>query len=346
MRASRNNFQNNESNYSKRFSVFSLRLLLILSLMGCQAPLPTSTNTPPESEGVKDAISFQQDDTNTSSYQPSTTTDITFAQKTESQSTSQSTFEGGGFTVTITGFGSEATYRGCNAQQECLDIAQPAHYVQGSYTWENGDYSYVMSPVATETGDVTSGDYYLRVYGPDYSSIVDAVVSPVAGSLGDTALKPTVLAEFYNQADALEVCPEHFDTEISQRSSFAYTVNGDDAIVEIQCFLAAYQGAYEYWFYQTTESGGEFMPLSFDTYTKSESGELSRIQMRELGGLPTYDPAKETLTIFTKYRGLSDCGSYSEYQWQGSEFELVTYREKPNCDGNAIAPTEYPQVYP
>ena len=345
MWTSQHGFQRNDmSIYPKRLPILSVGLLLCLGLVSCQSspPSPPSTdiNTPVlqgDAEAVDEAIAPQEGDVSPSPPNPPS-------------SIPQSVFEGGGFTVTITGSGSEAAYKGCDAKQDCIEIPQVANFARGTYTWENEGYTYVMAPV-TSGSEVDSGAYQLRVYDPGRSAIVDTVMRPSGENEpdnigGDVVLDPNILDEFYTQAETLGACSDYFDIETSQNVSATYPVNGDDAIVEVLCFLAAYQGAYEYWFYQATDSGGIFTPLSFDTYTAPEADGRSRIQVRELGGLPTYEPDQETLTIFTKYRGLSDCGSYSEYQWQGDRFELITYRSKEECDGNAIAPTEYPQIYP
>lgn len=319
---------------------------VLLGITSCQSPVVSSTAPstdnpePSNPEPSNVAIGDSPTDSAPAASVPSQTTSPPPDQVSQ-VTTNQSIFEGGGFTVTITGSGAGASYRGCNANQECLDIPDAAQYSQGTYIWENGDYRYVMSPVSRT--NESGGAYSLNVYGPDNSSLVDVVVNPVGG---DVVLEPNILDDFYTQAETLGACPDYFDIEASRNSSATYPVNGDDAIVEVLCFLAAYQGAYEYWFYQTTPTGAEFVPLSFDTYTPSESGQQSRIQTRQFGGYPTYDPSQETLTVFSKYRGLGDCGSYSEYQWQGTEFELLTYRSKEECDGTAFDPIDYPQIYP
>lgn len=358
----------NPANPLRHLPLSLLSTLLMLGLAGCPAPSsssgPDSTPavTSDASSGVtKDPSSLASTKViDSSSPSPSEATgDATVettdaqtinAQSPASSSESQETFEGGGFTVTITGSGSSAAYRGCNANQDCIEIPQAANYSRGTYTWENGGYTYVMAPVSTGP-DAGTGIYQLRVYDPSRNTIVDSVMTPVAGNEadngdGDVVLEPNILDEFYTQAESLGACAEYFDLDASKNASNTYTVNGDDTLVEVLCYLAAYQAAYEYWFYQPSASGGEFIPLSFDTFTTSESGERSRTQIRELGGLATYDPDQQTLSLFTKYRGLGDCGSYSEYKWQGSEFELVTYRAKDECDGNGLGPDDYPQIYP
>ena len=352
MWTSQTDLQNNDaSNQPERFTISSLGLLLILGLVSCQSPSPSIETSSGQENVVEEAIastSQPSSETTNESSPSGTTGDSSLAQHLQSESV----FEGGGFTVTITGSGSSAAYRGCNANQECLEIPQAANYARGTYTWENGGYTYVMAPVTVSSDTETdSGAYQLRVYDPSRNTIADAIMAPVTGNGsddkgGDVVLEPNILDNFYTQAETLGACPDYFDLEASKNASATYSVNDNDAVVEVLCFLAAYQGAYEYWLYQATESGGEFTRLSFDSYTAGESGGYSQIQVQELGGLPTYDPAQETLTVFTKYRGLGDCGSYSEYQWQGTGFELVTYRSKDECDGTAMEPIDYPQIYP
>ena len=67
-----------------------------------------------------------------------------------------------------------------------------------------------------------------------------------------------------------------------------------------------------------------------------------------MGGLSTFEPEQNRLTVFSKARGLGDCGSLAEYRWTGDELELETFLYQ-ECDDTAesfIEPADYPQVYP
>lgn len=49
-------------------------------------------------------------------------------------------YTGGGYTITITGIGNDAAYRGCDANNNCLELSPAASYQQGNYVWINGNY--------------------------------------------------------------------------------------------------------------------------------------------------------------------------------------------------------------
>jgi hypothetical protein len=53
-------------------------------------------------------------------------------------------YEGGGYRVTI---GSDGSYYGCNAKDQCLSIPTYAHQTKGRYTWENKGTTYIMTPI-------------------------------------------------------------------------------------------------------------------------------------------------------------------------------------------------------
>jgi hypothetical protein len=48
---------------------------------------------------------------------------------------------------------------------------------------------------------------------------------------------------------------------------------------------------------------------------------------------PTIDPAKGTITGFSKARGLGDCGTAETFAWNGTEFALVDMKEMVPCGG-------------
>lgn len=147
----------------------------------------------------------------------------------------------------------------------------------------------------------------------------------------------------FDNAD-LGVCTDFLDEEVAREQSQIYALNSEQYLVEVLCFMAAYQGSYEYWLYEPATEA--IAPLSFQVFYEDGEGAWQSVQTQPLAGLPTYDPAQQQLTLFTKYRGAGDCGSYANYQWQGSSFELVEFRAKSDCDGVALDVEDYPVIYP
>ncbi|MBE9139893.1 DUF1176 domain-containing protein [Nodosilinea sp. LEGE 07088] len=116
-------------------------------------------------------------------------------------------------------------------------------------------------------------------------------------------------------------------------------------MVEIVCARAAYQLVYTYGVYQPD---GTLQPLTLDVFYPDEAGQMTRTSDPTIGGLADFDGASAELTVFSKARGLGDCGSLAEYHWTGRELELLTYRYQECMDAAAdfIKPADYPQIYP
>ena len=154
------------------------------------------------------------------------------------------------------------------------------------------------------------------------------------------------LQYIFDNNQALGVCEDSFDQESSSLGSQVYAVDEQTKLVQLQCYLAAYQGVYEYYLYSETTQGVQVKPLMFAGYIPNDSGNFELQETRILAGLPDYNPEEKLLSIFTKGRGLGDCGTFAEYRLVKEKFELQEYRVKLECDGNYIDPTEYPLVYP
>jgi hypothetical protein len=58
---------------------------------------------------------------------------------------------------------------------------------------------------------------------------------------------------------------------------------------------------------------------------------------------PSFDTATQTLSTFDKGRGIGDCGTLSEWVWNGTEFQLLTYKTMPACNG--IPSDDWPTLY-
>ncbi len=60
---------------------------------------------------------------------------------------------------------------------------------------------------------------------------------------------------------------------------------------------------------------------------------------------PVWDEASRTVSSFAVDRGLGDCGKFERHRFADGGFELLEYRAKPQCDGNAVEPESYPLIY-
>ena len=84
---------------------------------------------------------------------------------------SPSIYIGNDYTITITGIGKNASYKGCDQKNQCIEIAQTSDYQDGRYIWKNGNYQYKMSPL-------DNGNYQLEVIDPNGKVILNVSVRP------------------------------------------------------------------------------------------------------------------------------------------------------------------------
>lgn len=159
-------------------------------------------------------------------------------------------------------------------------------------------------------------------------------------------LSKEIIKKIYHKRKSLNLCEGDIDQSISSDSSSVYKLKDNQYLIEILCFLGAYQGNYQYFIYTINDSQKEIKPLSFQTFTRTKNNDLKIQNNFNLGGIPDYNEEDKLLTIYTKGRGLADCGTFAKYKWKDSQFNLLEYREKKDCDGNYLQPENYPQIYP
>nr|OEJ78877.1 hypothetical protein A5482_12375 [Cyanobacterium sp. IPPAS B-1200] len=146
------------------------------------------------------------------------------------------------------------------------------------------------------------------------------------------------------EKDDLGVCNSE-NHLISDENTNIYELNTTEYLVEIFCFVGAYQGSYQYLFYDANQAEHLISTLSFTVF-EERGGSLQIGETSLLTGALEFDPETEQLMVDRKARGLGDCGSYATYQWQDDNFTLVEYRYKGQCDGVYIPVEEYPLIYP
>jgi hypothetical protein len=151
-----------------------------------------------------------------------------------------------------------------------------------------------------------------------------------------------ILNYVYSQIKSRGLCNDEFDYEVSKNISKVYEISSQQYLVELLCFSGAYQGNYEYFLY---DKNGLNL-LNFDIFEVGNLGKIVKTSVNNIGGLPEYNNGEKELILFTKYRGLGDCGAWAKYKFDRREFKLLEYRIKANCDGNFVEPEQYSQVYP
>lgn len=115
-------------------------------------------------------------------------------------------------------------------------------------------------------------------------------------------------------------------------------------LVEVICFLAAYQTNMRFFYYDETKSPPFSTPLTFKIYDKVGK-KISVRQVEEFGGFSEFDPQTKELVIDTKFRGLGDCGFRAVYRIKNGRAVLQEFRAKFDCDGKVWDPAKGPIIY-
>ncbi len=155
--------------------------------------------------------------------------------------------------------------------------------------------------------------------------------------------KADIILQVEQQREDLNLCNQEKDQALSNNSTQVYSLNQSKYLVEILCFLGAYQGNYQYLW--GSQNDKKLNKINFPIFRRDESG-LKLSNTFTLVGGTEFDDINQILMVKTKARGLGDCGSYIEYKWQNSQFTLKEYRDKSECDGVYLEPQNYPLIYP
>ena len=159
-----------------------------------------------------------------------------------------------------------------------------------------------------------------------------------------SAEKEQIMKQVELQRKNLNLCNQERDQALSNNSVTIYPLKENQYLVEILCFLGAYQGNYQYLVGKQGETS--WQKISFVTFRHPDN-QLKLNNTYTLVGMTEFDELDQILTVESKTRGLGDCGSYVRYQWnENANFELKEYRHKSACDGVYLEPENYPLIYP
>ncbi|MFM7888985.1 MAG: DUF1176 domain-containing protein [Pseudanabaena sp.] len=147
--------------------------------------------------------------------------------------------------------------------------------------------------------------------------------------------------------ESLGVCKDNFRAEDGKKGmgSKAFQISDKKYLVQIQCFLAAYQGNFEYVLWIDDAPKPLTILLEFDSFQEGKNGEKPiRTKDRSIAGAPRVNVRSQTITNFTKFRGVGDCGSSAIYKLEGDRMVLQEFRAKFECDGKYVQ--DMPVIYP
>lgn len=174
------------------------------------------------------------------------------------------------------------------------------------------------------------------------NSASSANTDVAAGKSGNSPLQYVL-----QNRESLGICQDNFRAEDGSRGmgSREFQISDKKYLVQIQCFLAAYQGAFEYVLWIDESPKPRVVPLEFDGFQEPKEGEKpKRITSRSIAGIPRFNVRSQTMTNFTKFRGIGDCGSSALYKLEGDRMVLQEFRAKYACDGKYIQ--DLPVIYP
>lgn len=119
-----------------------------------------------------------------------------------------------------------------------------------------------------------------------------------------------------------------------------YQVNNDTLLFMLPCSAGAYN--FSYMFYTQSFEYPGISKLLFADYSDSVGWTGTDMLVN-----PSYEPETKTLYSFYKGRGLGDCGTSGEWQWQDYGFKMLKFYAKSECDGfEDDEEIEFPQIFP
>lgn len=206
--------------------------------------------------------------------------------------------------------------------------------------FNNGGYLYAIEAPTSQNPEPL-----MRVTFPNGKINEEQLLKYLANTNSSSAASSKdPLAYVLANRESLGICKDDFratDTN-SGMGSRAFKLTDKRYLVQVQCFLAAYQGAFEYALWIDESPQPRVIPMEFDAF--QEGTPPKRITSRSIAGMPRVNVRSQTMTNFTKFRGLGDCGSSALYKLEGDRMVLQEYRAKYECDGKYIQ--DFPVIYP
>lgn len=88
----------------------------------------------------------------------------------------------------------------------------------------------------------------------------------------------------------------------------AFDLGQKRALVEVACGRGAYQDAYRYFLLDQGVAPPAATALVLPSREPDEDGQWQPVELPEIAGEPAFDRKRRTLTVFSRARGLGDCG--------------------------------------
>ncbi|OIP72186.1 MAG: hypothetical protein AUK48_11495 [Oscillatoriales cyanobacterium CG2_30_44_21] len=228
-----------------------------------------------------------------------------------------------------------------------LDIEASNYNPQkdGAIAFNNSGYVYTLEAPTSQNSEPA-----LRVTFPDGKLTEEPLLRYLAKDNSSTSnpekSATAPLNYVLQKRQELGVCQDQFSAETLKAGlgSRSFKISDKKYIVQVQCFLGAYQGAFEFVLWLDESPQPKVIPLQFDGFQEPKDGQKpQKITSRAIAGLPKVNVRTQTISNFTKFRGVGDCGSSSLYKLEGDRLVLQEFRAKYECDGEYVQ--DFPIIY-
>ncbi|ELS30145.1 MULTISPECIES: DUF1176 domain-containing protein [Pseudanabaena] len=216
---------------------------------------------------------------------------------------------------------------------------------EGAIEFNNDGYIYTLEAPTTQNPEPV-----MRVTFPSRKLTEEQLLRYLARNntkpAGSNASSEPLQYVLQNR-ERLGICKDSFQDGDTQKGmgSKAFPISDKKYLVQIQCSLAAYQGVFEYVLWSDESPKPRIVSLDFDIFQEPKNGEKpKRVTERAIVGMPRLNLRSQTMTNFTKFRGVGDCGSSAIYKLEGDRMVLQEYRAKYACDGKYVP--DFPIIYP
>ncbi len=118
-------------------------------------------------------------------------------------------------------------------------------------------------------------------------------------------------------------------------------LGGGLRLVEIYCWRAAYQSG-SIFFVVDPKAPEKARLVRFNVWSTKAKKLTPAYSLSN----PGYNAETKVLGMAHKGRGVGDCGEIGQWKWNGTDFVLTGYWDKPNCDGKEFDEGRRWQVYP
>ncbi|MBE9049947.1 DUF1176 domain-containing protein [Nostocales cyanobacterium LEGE 11386] len=116
-----------------------------------------------------------------------------------------------------------------------------------------------------------------------------------------------ILNEVISRQKSLQVCDFEFNPETARQSSEVYSNKEGQHLVQLLCFMAAYQGRFAFLEVDTSQPELKIQPLEL-----------------ELAGFPQFDPQTNILSNSYKFIGAGTCLQTTQYYWRDDALRLIS----------------------